>query len=271
MGKMANEQDELGWALITGASSGIGEAFARRLAADGYALILVARRKERLDALATELRERYAGVVETLAADLSQPADVQHVADRIVACDHLALLVNNAGFGLSGSFWETEARRHLDMTQVHAAATVKLTHAALPAMMERQQGGIINVSSIASFIARSSGTMYHATKAFLNAFSLGLAGELKGSGVKVQALCPGFTITGFHDTPEYTHFRRNSIPKFLWMTPAQVVEVSLTDLQRGKVISVPGAWYRIGVFLINNSFMRPIMQFAAAHLRRREH
>jgi short-subunit dehydrogenase len=264
---MGNEGQ--GWALITGASAGIGEAFARRLAADGYALILIGRRKERLDALATELQGKHGKPVETMAADLSQPDQVTRVAERITACENLALLINNAGFGLAGSFWERPAAEQLAMLQVHAAATVQLTHAALPGMLARHAGGIINVSSIAAFMARKSGTMYHASKAFLNAFSQGLAGELQGSGVKIQALCPGFTITEFHDRPEYKNFRRSSIPKFLWLTAEQVVDGSLADLRRGRVISVPGNWYRFGVFFLTNSFTQPIMKLVASNLRRK--
>lgn len=258
------------WALITGASSGIGEAFAWRLAKDGYSLILVARRKERLDALAIELQARQKIAVEVFAADLSQPADVQRVVQRITECENLALLVNNAGFGQAGSFWEADARGELDMTQVHVTATVQLSRAALPGMVARKTGGVINVSSIAAFSARRTGTLYHATKAFLNAFSQGLAAELKDSGVKIQALCPGFTITRFHDTPEYQNFRRSSIPRFLWMTPEQVVNTSLSDLQKGRVISIPGSLYRLIVFLLTNSFTRPVTQFAATHLIRRK-
>jgi uncharacterized protein len=266
---LEEQMDKQAWALITGASAGIGEAFARRLAADGYALIITGRRKERLDALAAELQGKYGKPVEILVADLSQPDQVTNVAERIAACENLALLVNNAGFGLSGSFWGTPASGQLAMLQVHAAATVQLTHAALPGMLARHAGGIINVSSIAAFIARRSGSMYHATKAFLNAFSQGLAGELRGSGVKIQALCPGFTVTEFHDRPEYKNFHRSSIPSFLWMKPAQIVDASLADLRRGKVICVPGGWYRLMVFLINNSLTRPFVQLVAGGLRRK--
>jgi short-subunit dehydrogenase len=262
--------NNLPFALITGASSGIGAAFARRLATDGYNLILVARRRDRLDALATEIQGQTGRSVEVLVADLSQPIGVQQVVERIQACENFALLVNNAGFGQSGKFWLDDEQGQLAMVQVHVAATVRLSRAALPAMVARQKGAIINVSSVSAFVARGSASLYHATKACLNALSQGLALELRGTGVKVQALCPGFTHTEFHDTPEYKDFRRTSIPAFMWMTPQQIVDASLADLKKGKVISIPGFWYRFLVFFTTNSLTRPLISLISANLFKRK-
>ncbi len=256
-------------ALITGASSGIGAAFAHRLAASGHDLILVARRVEKLNALAGELRAAHTVAVEVFPADLSRPEEVQRVADRLAACESLALLVNNAGFGKSGKFWQAEARGQLEMSQVHVMATVQLTRAALPGMVARRQGGVINVSSVASFLPRSSGTMYHATKAFLNAFSAGLELELQGTGVRVQALCPGFTVTGFHDSPEYPNFRRSKYPAFLWLSADQVAADSLADLKHGRLICVPGRQYQVLVALLTGCLTRPLMSWISRRFLRR--
>jgi len=249
-----------GCALITGASAGIGAAFARQLAAQGYRLILSARRVDRLRALATELS---AVPVEIFPADLTQPADVQRLAERIAAEPDLTLLINNAGFGKQGRFWESDPQGQFDMAQVHMMAVVQLTRAALPNMTARGRGAMINVSSVAAFLARGSGAMYHASKAFLNAFSEGLNAELRGTGVHVQALCPGFTITEFHSTPEYKDFRRSRIPGFLWMSADQVVKESLADLRRERGLCVPGWYYKFAVALISAPLIRPLAQWTA--------
>lgn len=266
-----NTSNHLPFALITGASSGIGAAFAHRLATDGYNLILVARRKQRLDALASEIRGKHAVSVETFPADLSQPVDVERVVERIRACDDLALLVNNAGFGQAGCFWEDDEQGQLDMVQVHVATTVRLTRAALPGMLKRQKGGIINVSSVAAFVARGSATLYHATKSCLIAFSRGLALELRNTPVTVQVLCPGFTTTEFHDTPEYKNFNRSSVPDFLWLTPEQIVNPSLAELSKGKrVVVIPGFIYRLMVFMTTSSLTQPLMRLVAVTLFKRK-
>jgi short-subunit dehydrogenase len=233
-------------ALITGASSGIGEAFARRLAAGGSDLLLVARRAERLDALAETLRLRFAVRVEICVEDLSDAAGVRRVERRIHELPTLDLLVNNAGFGLPGRFVETPVERSLEMVQLHLHAALRLCHAALPGMIAQGRGGLINVASIGAFLPRPGDATYCATKAFLSAFSQALQGELAGSGVRVQVLCPGFTRTGFYDDPRYTGYDiERSVPAFLWMQPEAVVAHSLRDLARHRVLSVPGFWNRL--------------------------
>lgn len=230
-------------ALITGASSGIGAAFARALARRGYDLVLVARRKDRLEALARELNG------EALSADLTKDAELKLVEDRIAAADNLELLVNNAGFGATGHFWEADLDGQDRMHRLHVLATVRLTYAALRGMVARASGGVINVSSVAGFVQSPGSTSYGATKRWMNAFTEGLYLELKsiGSPVKVQALCPGLTYSEFHDV---AGVERNSIAKSLWMHAEDVVAASLRGLDCGDLFVIPGWRYKLLVRLL---------------------
>ncbi len=232
-------------ALVTGASSGIGATFARRLAAAGYDLIVVARRKERLEELAGEM----AANVEVLAADLTRDEDLERVADRITQTERLEFLVNNAGFGTQGLFWKADLKGQEQMHRLHVLATMRLTYAALQVMVPGKAGSIVNLSSVASFLYGSGHVSYCSTKAWINHFTVGLAKELKGAGspVRVQALCPGFTYSEFHDVMRSD---RNEIPKSWWMTSEQVVDASLKGLSRGKVLLIPGLGYRVLVGLM---------------------
>ena len=227
-------------ALVTGASAGLGAAFARALAARGCDLVLVARRVERLERLAAELRLAHGAAVEVLPADLADPDGLARVETRIRELEGLEYLVNNAGFGVRGYFVTSDIDRHSTMVRVHILATLRLTYAALPGMLSRKRGWIINVSSLGAFMKMPGNVNYNATKAYLNTFSEGLASELDGTGVKVQALCPGFTITEFHDTPEYAKVNaRERIPRFFWDSAKRVVEASLRRLPHGPVVYVP--------------------------------
>jgi short-subunit dehydrogenase len=200
-------------ALITGASSGIGAAFARKLAAQQYDLVLIARRKERLTSLATELHQQFHFDVEVLVADLSCPGDIEHIEQRIGELGALDMLVNNAGFGIPGTFVENPVERYLEMIAVHVLASVHLCHATLPGMIARGQGAIINLSSIGAFLIAPRDETYCATKAYLLIFSETLQAELAGTGVRVQALCPGFTDTEFHDQQVYEQYHiKTNIP-----------------------------------------------------------
>ncbi len=227
-------------ALITGASSGIGETFARALAARRFDLILVARRLERLKALARE----FSGIrAEALAADLGTDDGLARVEQRIAVAPNLELLVNNAGFGTRGRFWESPIETQDAMHRVHILATMRLTHAALHGMVPRGRGAVINVSSVAAFAHAAGGSTYGASKAWINAFTEGLYLELKAanSPVRLQALCPGFTLSEFHDT---LGMDRNLVPKSLWMTSDFVVRESLRGLDRGRLFVIPGWRYR---------------------------
>lgn len=229
-----------GTALITGASSGIGEVYARRLAAGGFDLLLTARRADRLQTLARELEQQYGRAVEVFPADLADADSRRRLEERIAGGPALALLVNNAGFGTPGLVAQADPDQLAAMIDVHLTATVRLCRAALPAMIRAGAGVVINVSSVAAFLPTPRGATYSATKAFLNLFTEALYAELAGSGVRVQALCPGFTYTGFHDTPEYGRFDRSSVPRWLWMTAEQVVDISLTALRRRRVVVITG-------------------------------
>jgi short-subunit dehydrogenase len=236
-------QDGKPLALVTGASSGIGAVFARRLARDGYDLILVARRRERLDGLAREL-----GGAEVLAADLTRDEDLCRVEHRIAAADRLGILVNNAGFGTMGLFHAATAESQEQMHRLHVMATLRLTHAALGGMVERDSGAVINVASVAGFAVTPGSVSYCATKTWMITFTEGISLELKlnGSRVQVQALCPGFTLSEFHDV---AHVDRRRIPGWLWMKAEDVVDASIEGLAQGKLIVIPGTVYQLLVKL----------------------
>lgn len=229
-------------ALITGASSGIGEVFARKLGARGYRLILVARRAERLRELAQSLPAE----CELLTADLVTGEGLAQAEKAVSACSDLELLINNAGFGTLGRFWEADIAGQEKMHRLHVIATLRLTHAALQNMVPRKKGAIINVSSVAAFAPSEGNVSYCATKAWMNSFTEGLDIELRGirSPVRVQALCPGFTVTEFHDT---LGVDRSKIPRFLWMKADDVVDASLRGLDRSQVIVIPGWKYKLTV------------------------
>ncbi len=227
-------------ALVTGASSGIGAEFAIRLSAMGYRMILVARRKERLEQLASKL----SGNAEALAADLTNAADLRRVEERIAAEPRLEILVNNAGFGTLGRFFESDLEDQDRMHKLHVTATLRLTHRALTGMVARRKGSIINISSVAAFLHNPFSVSYGATKAWINSFTEALHVELKsvGSPVRVQALCPGFTYSEFHDT---LGIDRSFIPRSLWMSVQEVVESSLRALEQNQLIVIPGWRYRL--------------------------
>jgi len=254
-------------ALITGASSGIGAVFARRLAARGKNLILVARRQEKLAALARELEQRYSIAVEILLADLSQPDDIEKVEKRIQELDNLDMLINNAGFGTGGKFVEVELDKQLSMIEVHIVATMRLCRAALPAMLARGRGSIINVSSISAFLPVAGSVNYSASKVYLVNFSKALQAELAGTSIKVQALCPGFTYTEFHSTSEYQDFDRGHIPRGFWMSGEAVVNASLRDLARNRTVCIPGFINHVMIALAGNDAVSPIVRAVVKRFR----
>jgi short-subunit dehydrogenase len=246
-----------GTALVTGATAGIGAAFARQLAARGHALVLVARDRARLEALAAELRGRHAVQAEVLAADLSGDEGVERVVARIAALPGLAVLVNNAGFGTAGALATAPAEVQERMLRLHVLAPMRLTRAALPGLLARaalpeplarRDGAVVNVSSVASFLYGAGSVNYCATKAYLTTFSEGLGAELTGTGVQVQALCPGFTRTEFHQRIGPS---AGDHPAWMWLTADAVVRASLAQLdRRGPVICVPGLHYKLLVAVV---------------------
>ncbi len=226
-------------ALITGATAGIGAAFARRLAKDGRDLVLVARDSGRLAAAAAELGKKYGVQVETLSADLATDAGITAVEDRLRDDDRpVDILINNAGFGNKGAFLAVPVEQELDMLKVHVEAVLRTTTAALPGMRARGLGGIINVASVAAFLPRGT---YGATKAWVVSFTQGIARDLGGSGVRLLALCPGFTRTEFH---ERAGMGTSNIPGWSWLSAERVVDEALRDLARGRSLSVPGKRYK---------------------------
>jgi short-subunit dehydrogenase len=229
-------------ALITGASSGIGDGFARKLAAAKTDLVIVARRVERLKQLARELKADYGVDVEVLPADLSDPEARGRVEDRLRSSSSpIDLLINNAGFTIRGKFAELDIDRKTEEVVVDVVAVVRLTHAALQPMIERGRGGIINVSSFTSYFPTATLATYSAGKAFVTAFTEAVSEELRGTGVVISALCPGATPTEFGDTAEL-----NMTKMGLPVTSVEsVVDAGLKGVDRGQVIVIPGLVYQV--------------------------
>jgi short-subunit dehydrogenase len=229
-------------ALITGATSGIGAAFASRFAADGYDLIITGRRRKNIDALADELAETYAVKVEVVIAELSEPDQVKMLVQKVYGRQNLAILVNNAGFGAGECFVERDVNAHGQMARVHVLATIELVHAALRKMIPAGKGSIINVSSLGAFTPIPGNATYCGTKSFLIRFSESIHLELAGTGVKIQVLCPGFTRTDFHAKMGIDESRLKDRGIIRWMSPEEVVETSLRCLDKNKIVCIPGFW-----------------------------
>jgi uncharacterized protein len=235
-------------AVVTGASAGIGKVFCEKLAARGYDLIVAARNAARLESLRQELESRYPVAVEVFPADLTIDTDVSLLAERLTRSPRLALLVNNAGFGTRGKLADASPAQQEAMLRLHVVAPMRLTQAALPVMLTNKLGAIINVSSVASFIYSAGNVNYCATKAYLTTFSEGLAAELVGTGIRVQALCPGFTRSEFHQRMDVDV---SELPRAMWMSADNVVSTSLRALDRGwPVVCVPGIRYKLIVLLL---------------------
>lgn len=232
--------------LVTGATAGIGNAFVHRLAADGHNVVLVARTESRLHEVAAEIKSKYGVETEVLAADLSTAEGRLAVERRLSDGDPVDILVNNAGFGTRGRFENVSVDWMQGQLDVNVTSVLRLTRAAVPGMIERGRGAVINVSSIAGFFP-ATGPTYGATKAYVTAFSEGMAMTLKDTGVRVLALCPGFTRTEFHDRAGDD---KSAFPKFMWLQADQVVDDCMSDLARGRIRSIPGWQYKVLVAVI---------------------
>ncbi len=247
---MANQKVFMNWenpktALITGASAGLGMEYAIQLAKKGFNLIITARRQEKLDKLAHELENRYSIEVRVVCADLTREDGIKQVINAIKEDTNVDILVNNAGFGNIGKFARSDLSKALKMNALHVVAPIHLTHAVLQGMIERHRGAVINVSSLASFMRSKEGVVYSSTKLFIRNFAETLQKQLKNTGIRFQALCPGFISTEFHEVGDFEGFDRKRISKSLWLTSEEVVRVSLKDLEKGKTVCVPGWKYKL--------------------------
>ena len=251
-------------ALVTGATSGIGLAYARLLASKGFDLVIVARDLPRLNKLAKELSKVNKIKVQTLKADLTKPAQLAKVESRLAnKVNPIAVLINNAGFGIKQSFIDSDLKREQELLDVLVTAPMRLTHAVLPTMIKQDNGIIVNVSSIASWIA---GGTYSAAKSYLTVFSEYLNNELKGTRIKVSALCPGFTRTEFHQRGK---MRMSGLPNFMWLDADKLVAKSWKDANRNRSVSVPGLQYKI-LAIIAQYAPRPLVRKVGINVRRKQ-
>lgn len=239
---------DYGTALVTGASSGIGEAFARALAAGGVDLVIVARRTGLLEALGRELQERFGVTVEPLTADLADPEQLAVVEDRLRDDERpVDLLVNNAGLGTAGEFWQLPLEGEAQQVLVNVLAVTRLTHAALGGMVGRGHGGIVNVASVAGFLALPGYATYAGSKAFVARFTEAVAEECRGSGVHVTCLAPGFVRTGFGGLNGVNHL---PVPGLAWLSPEKVAAAALAAVRDGQVYATPGIGYKATELLL---------------------
>jgi short-subunit dehydrogenase len=251
-------------ALITGATAGIGAQFARLLAKEGFDLILVARNKNRLASTAKSLNKEFGVKVEVLPADLTKPVQLEKVRKRLSdSRKPIEVLINNAGFGINQSFLVSDLSDEQGLLDVLVTAPMRLTHAVLPIMKERNSGTIVNVSSVASWIAGGS---YSAAKSYLTVLTESLHTELRSTKVKISALCPGFTRTEFH---KRGRMKMNGLPNFMWLSAEKVVSKSWRDVNAGKVISIPG-WQYLILSSISRFGPRPMVRRIGMNVRKKQ-
>ncbi|TDD44560.1 SDR family oxidoreductase [Nonomuraea terrae] len=246
-------------ALITGATAGLGAAFARRLAADAFSLVLVAREESRLEGAAEQLKLRYGVSVEVLPADLATEEGLAAVEARLR--DGVDLLVNNAGFGHPGRFPDVPVADEQRMLKVHCEAVLRLTLAVLPGMRRRGRGAIVNVASVAAFFPRGT---YSASKAWVVNFSESAAAGIRNPRIRIMALCPGFVRTEFH---ERAAIDSSSIPGFLWLEADDVVRAAMRDLAVGKRVSIPDPRYK-AVVAVGRFVPRRLQALVASRIGR---
>jgi short-subunit dehydrogenase len=250
-------------ALITGATAGIGAAFARRLGKDGLDLVLVARDGGRLDGSAAALSKQYGVAVQTLVADLATDEGIAAVEARLADAEHpVDLLVNNAGFGFKDRFLDVPLTEELAMVKLHIEAVLRLTTAALPGMRERGRGYVINVASVAAFVPRGT---YGASKAWVVQFSQAAARDMAGTGVRLLALCPGFTHTEFH---QRARVDMKDVGGWMWLDADRVVDDAMRDLARGRTVSIPSARYKALVAVARKAPMEALAGLSSRAGRR---
>lgn len=249
-------------ALVTGPTAGLGAGYAETLARRGFDLVLVSRDESRLETMAVDLAARFGVQVETLAADLTSRAGIDRVAQRITeSARPIHTLVNNAGFGLRQSFLASDVEDEQRLLDLMVTAVMRLTHAALPSMVERGSGMVINVSSMAGWFP---GGTYSAAKSWVTVFSESLGIRLEGTGVRVIAVCPGFIRTEFH---ERAGMDMSRTPDWMWLDVQSVVEQSFRDLARGRSVSVAGAHYPAFARVLQHGPRSFVRRFAGARAR----
>ncbi|CAB4654390.1 unannotated protein [freshwater metagenome] len=251
-------------ALVTGATAGIGAAYARLLAKNKFDLVLVARDKKRLANTAKSLSKEFGVKVEVLVADLTKTSQLAKVEKRVSSKSKpIEVLINNAGFGLNKSFLDSDVSGEQELLDVLVTAPMRLTHAVLAVMKSRNSGTVVNVSSVASWIA---GGTYSAAKSYLTVLTESLHTELRGTNIKISALCPGFTRTEFHQRGK---MKMNGLPNFMWLTAEKVVTKSWQDAKSGKVISVPG-WQYLILSSISRFGPRPLVRRMGMKVRKKQ-
>ena len=250
------------WALVTGATAGIGESFTRSLAENNYNIVLVARDLPRLQERARELEAKFAVETHIIQADLSTDAGCLSV-EQYIANNQIDVLINNAGFGINKAFTMSALDAEQQLLDVLVRTPMRLMHVALPAMKQRNRGVIINVSSVASFIA---GGTYSASKSYLTVLSESLHTELAGTNVKISALCPGFTRTEFHQRGRMS---MKGLPGFMWLKSDDLVAKAWSDALKGEAISIPGWQYQVLIFIIQR-LPRSIVRKVGMNLRKKQ-
>jgi len=250
------------WALVTGATAGIGESFTRVLAHEGFNIVLVARDLERMKERAASLESRYKVQTAIVQADLATDAGCAKV-EKYISENQIEVLINNAGFGINKAFSVSDLDSEQQLLDVLVRTPMRLMHTVLPQMKERNSGSVINVSSVAGWIA---GGTYSASKSYLTVLSESIHTEMSGTAVKISALCPGFTRTEFH---ERGRMRMNGLPEFMWLTSDRVVSEAWQENQKGKVLSVPG-WQYLILSTVSRYGPRPLVRKLGMNVRVRQ-
>ena len=249
-------------ALVTGASSGIGWHFADLLAREGYDLVITARDTNRLNHLAGEFHQKYGRQVEVISADLTTDTGIYSIANRAAQGD-IDVLINNAGYGLNQSFTKSAAQEELAVLKILCEAPMRIAHAVLPSMIQRNSGIIINVASVAAWI---TGGHYSAMKSYLTVLSESLHTELSETAVKVCSLNPGFTHTEFH---QRGNMKMEALPKFMWLNADDVVATAWQDAKDGKALSIPGRQYR-AIYWLTKHAPRSLVRSVGFRMRSRQ-
>jgi short-subunit dehydrogenase len=250
------------WAMVTGATAGIGESFTRVLAREGFNIVLVARDLERMKERAATLESQFSIQTAIVQADLATDDGCAKV-EKYITDNQVEVLINNAGFGINKAFSMSDLNSEQQLLDVLVRTPMRLMHTVIPQMKARNSGSIVNVSSVAGWIA---GGTYSAAKSYLTVLSESLHTELRGTGIKISALCPGFTRTEFH---ERGRMRMNGLPNFMWLSADRVVSQAWKESQNGKVLSVPG-WQYLILSTVSRFGPRPLVRKLGMNVRVRQ-